>query len=225
MRRSSFASQKPEPVRPESPRPAPARSPAPSSEQIPSLADRKSVPEKVQAPPQSAPVAQNGPPEMRPPADSDDEDGPITVVPPTPQPKQAGRMETNHGNEPEEMGSPTADILESMQSTLAADDEAPLSLGAASVKRATSGEAVAASSRLRGPRGARGPRPAPGRVPSHSAQPSIGALSALEGGHDSQDEGGRQSPALTGSGRTSPASPAVGLQRGPRVSLVLWFRM
>ena len=81
-----------------------------------------------------------------------EEEGNVKVVPPTPEPPkvEAGKMaDPPSPPEDESITSPTASILESMEESTGPADEAPLSVGAAGLKRATSGEVT----RMRGPRG------------------------------------------------------------------------
>jgi hypothetical protein len=146
-----------------------------------------------------------GIPIMQEPRDDSDDDAPreerINVVPPTPEMSGSTRVPDSSVLDQGEDASATADILESMQGSLAADGDVAVSSGNSSnLKRATSGEA----SRLRGPRGARGPRPAPGRVPSHT-QGTMGGMTAVDSPADAAETSGAGAGG-SGSGRSSPAS-------------------
>ncbi|GFZ50185.1 hypothetical protein JCM24511_07940 [Saitozyma sp. JCM 24511] len=149
-----------------------------------------------------------GIPIMQEPRDDSDDEAPrqerINVVPPTPEMSDSTRVPDSTTLDQGEDASATADILESMQGSLAADGDVAVSGGNSSnLKRATSGEA----SRLRGPRGARGPRPAPGRVPSHT-QGTMGGMTAVDSPTDGAEAGGAGGSG-NGSGRSSPASASA----------------
>jgi hypothetical protein len=149
-----------------------------------------------------------GIPIMQEPRDDSDDEAPrqerINVVPPTPEMSDSTRVPDSTTLDQGEDASATADILESMQGSSAADGDVAVSGGNSSnLKRATSGEA----SRLRGPRGARGPRPAPGRVPSHT-QGTMGGMTAVESPTDGAEAGGAGGSG-NGSGRSSPASASA----------------
>jgi hypothetical protein len=137
-----------------------------------------------------------GMPVMKEPTDDEDDvpsprSGSVNILPPTPEPPRAPA--TEEGRVPDqpvpeaqddEVLSPTAAILDQMESTGGTGEDSAIGSGLGGLRRAASGEA----SRLRGPRGARGPRPIPGRVPSNAGG-SIASLSAVV---PKEDENGQE---------------------------------